>query len=163
MVAPGAPDFPENLFPNDDDDASQEEFAVQFHFEDVEFDLPDPARLRQWVEEVIARESCILHAVSFIYCSDDYLYQLNVEYLDHDTLTDVITFPYVQPPHVEGDIFISADRVRENALEFGISFEQELRRVMIHGVLHLCGYTDNNPEEKDAMTRKENEALALLD
>lgn len=162
MVAPGAPDFPEDLFPNDDD-SSQEEFAVQFHFEEVEVDLSDAARLRQWVEDVIAREPCILHAVSFIYCSDDYLHQLNLEYLNHDTLTDVITFPYVEPPHVEGDIFISADRVRENALDFGLPFEQELRRVMIHGVLHLCGYSDKTPEEKDTMTRKENEALALLD
>lgn len=161
MVEPGNPQFPED-FPAHDD-SSLEESAVEFYFEDTEFVLHDPPRLRQWIQDVIARESGILHALSFIFCSDGYLHQLNVEYLDHDTLTDVITFPYLDPPNVEGDIFISADRVRDNAAELGITFDRELRRVMIHGVLHLCGYSDKTPEEKEIMTQREDEALALLD
>lgn len=140
----------------------EDEERIQFHFEDTEFELLYPARLRQWIEQVIARESCILQTVSFIFCSDDYLYDLNVQYLSHDTLTDVITFPYLKPPHIEGDIFISADRIRDNAGEFGVSFEQELHRVMIHGILHLCGYSDKTDADKAAMTQKEDEALGLL-
>ncbi|HRD81018.1 MAG: rRNA maturation RNase YbeY [Saprospiraceae bacterium] len=140
----------------------EDEERIQFHFEDTEFELLYPARLRQWIEQVIARESCILQTVSFIFCSDDYLYDLNVQYLSHDTLTDVITFPYLKPPHIEGDIFISADRIRDNAGEFGVSFEQELHRVMIHGILHLCGYSDKTDADKAAMTQKEDEALGVL-
>lgn len=139
----------------------EDEERIQFHFEDTEFELLYPARLRQWIEQVIARESCILQTVSFIFCSDDYLYDLNVQYLSHDTLTDVITFPYLKPPHIEGDIFISADRIRDNAGEFGVSFEQELHRVMIHGILHLCGYSDKTDADKAAMTQKEDEALGV--
>lgn len=82
----------------------------------------------------------MLHLLNFIFCSDDYLLRLNVEYLDHDTLTDIITFPYADPPSIHGDIFISIDRVRDNAADFKVTFEQELNRVMAHGVLHLCGY-----------------------
>lgn len=140
----------------------EDEERIQFHFEDTEFELLYSARLRPWIEQVIARESCILQTVSFIFCSDDYLYDLNVQYLSHDTLTDVITFPYLKPPHIEGDIFISADRIRDNAGEFGVSFEQELHRVMIHGILHLCGYSDKTDADKAAMTQKEDEALGLL-
>lgn len=140
----------------------EDEERIQFHFEDTEFELLYPARLRQWIEQVIARESCILQTVSFIFCSDDYLYDLNVQYLSHDTLTDVITFPYLKPPHIEGDIFISADRIRDNAGEFGVSFEQELHRVMIHGILHLCGYSDKTDADKAAMTQKEDEALGVF-
>lgn len=140
----------------------EDEERIQFHFEDTEFELLHPARLRQWIEQVIARESCILQTVSFIFCSDDYLYDLNVQYLSHDTLTDVITFPYLKPPHIEGDIFISADRIRDNAGDFGVTFEQELHRVMIHGILHLCGYSDKTDADKAAMTQKEDEALGVL-
>jgi probable rRNA maturation factor len=147
----------EGPFSGEDDDE-----RIQFHFEDTEFELQHPARLRQWMEQVIARESCRLQSVSFIFCSDDYLHDLNVQYLEHDTLTDVITFPYLKPPHIEGDIFISADRIRDNAGDFGVTFEQELHRVMIHGILHLCGYSDKTEADKAAMTQKEDEALALL-
>lgn len=139
-----------------------EDQPVQFHAEEVDFELDDPGRTARWVEAVIKKERCRLNSVSFIFCSDDYLHQLNVQYLDHDTLTDVITFPYLDPPEVEGDIFISTDRILENATSYGVSFEQELRRVMIHGVLHLCGYSDKDPASKSIMTEKENEALSLF-
>lgn len=139
-----------------------DEPTIHFHSEDTEFDLPQQGRLQQWIESIIRRESGILQQLSFIFCSDNYLHALNVEYLQHDDLTDVITFPYQEPPRIEGDIFISIDRVRDNAASFGMSFEQELHRVMIHGVLHLCGYTDKSEEAKKIMTAKEDEALALL-
>ena len=88
-----------------------------------------------------------LIGLSYIFCSDAYLHNINVEYLNHDTLTDIITFPYLSPPEIEGDIFISVDRIRENAQTFQVTFEQELHRVIIHGVLHLCGQGDKTEEE----------------
>lgn len=139
---------------------SDEDAAIQFHFEDVQIELPETRRLRDWIEQTIARESATLNFVSFVFCSDAYLLDLNIQYLNHDTLTDVITFPYLQPPFVEGDIFISTERVADNARVFGVSFEHELLRVMIHGVLHLCGYGDKTPEEKQQMTHREDEALS---
>ncbi|WP_211356858.1 rRNA maturation RNase YbeY [Phaeodactylibacter luteus] len=136
--------------------------GISFHHEDVAF-LPDsPSLLERWVEAVIEKENCTLQELTYIFCSDEYLYQVNLEYLSHDTYTDIITFPYQPPPVVYSDIFISIDRVQENAAELGLPFEQELHRVMIHGVLHLCGYPDKTPAEAAAMRQKEDEALALL-
>ena len=137
--------------------------TIQFHIEDIQVDLPEASLMEYWLKEVIAREDRQLHQVNFIFCTDEYLHQLNVQYLQHDTLTDIITFPYQDPPVVEGDIFISVDRIRENAAIYGVSFFQELQRVMAHGILHLCGYLDKTPEEKVLMRRKENEALILLE
>jgi rRNA maturation RNase YbeY len=136
---------------------------IQFHVEDTETELPDASLMASWLKEVIVREDCDLHHVNFIFCTDEYLHQLNVQYLQHDTLTDIITFPYQDPPAVEGDVFISVDRVEENAGTYEVSFFQELQRVMAHGILHLCGYSDKTAEEKAVMTRKENEALVLLE
>ncbi len=115
-----------------------------------------------WLQEVINRESCRLHGISYIFCSDEYLHRLNVHFLQHDTYTDIITFPYSAPPAVEGDIYISIDRVKENAGSFGTEFDTELHRVMVHGVLHLCGYGDKTDEEEVNMRQKENEYLALF-
>ncbi len=161
MVVPDFPDFPSN-YPAGGQQPGDVEELLEFLCEEVNFEPNMPGKIKQWIAQTVQRESCILRSISFIFCSDDYLHQLNVEYLEHDTLTDVVTFPYLAPPCVEGDIFISIDRVRENAEEFGVPFEQELYRVMIHGVLHLCGYTDKTPEEKKIMTEKEDEALAML-
>lgn len=139
-----------------------EEASVSFQNEDVEFELSQPDVLAEWIKAVIEREGCTLQQASYIFCSDEYLYNLNQEYLNHDTYTDIITFPYAAPPMIEGDIFISVDRVKDNARQFGAPFEQELYRVMIHGILHLCGYPDKSPEEKASMREKEEEALKLL-
>jgi probable rRNA maturation factor len=109
--------------------------------------------------KIIQEEGQRLVALTFIFCSDEYLHKINVEYLDHDTLTDIITFPYRQLPEVEGDIFISLDRIKENARQFDTSFENELLRVIIHGVYHLCGYGDKSEEEAVTMRSKENHAL----
>lgn len=135
---------------------------ISFFAEEIDFEPANPALLRRWIEDVIAVEKAELNFVNYIFCDDAYLLKLNQEYLQHDTLTDIITFPYHDPPVVEGDVFISIDRIHDNAHQFGVSFEQELHRVMIHGVLHLCGYPDKAPEEKAKMTQKEDEALQLL-
>lgn len=158
MVTPELPEFP--IFSPADDDAGQE--AILFLQEDTDFEPSHPDQLSKWITRVIQTQGCTLRQVAFIFCSDDYLHQMNLEYLQHDTLTDVITFPYLSPPNVQGDIFISVDRVRDNAAAYKVTFEQELHRVIIHGVLHLCGYTDDTPETKALMTRREDQALAML-
>ena len=139
-----------------------EESSVSFQNEDIEFELPQPDTLSDWVKNKDEKEGGNLHHVCYVFCTDEYLLHLNQEYLGHDTYTDIITFPYTEPPLIEGDIFISIDRVKENAGQFGVPFEQELHRVMIHGVLHLCGYSDKSPEEVALMRKKEDEALQLL-
>lgn len=152
--------IPENFLPEDN---STEDFSfVEFYYEDIDFQLEQPQVLIDWILAVIRHEKRRVVHLNFIFCSDPYLHKINVEYLDHDTLTDVITFPYLDPPDVEGDIFISVDRVGENARQLKLGFEEELHRVMIHGVLHLCGYSDSTPTQKTQMGEKENEALALL-
>jgi probable rRNA maturation factor len=138
-----------------------EEASIQFHFEEVRFELPHPERLQEWIRKIIARERCRLSSLNFIFCRDSYLHQINARYLDHDSLTDIITFPYQEPPMVEGDVFISIDRVRENAESYDAAFHEELLRVISHGILHLCGYRDKTKEEKARMTEKEDEALRL--
>jgi rRNA maturation RNase YbeY len=141
--------------------SGDEEMAICFTAEEIAFALPDENEVEKWLKKVVEQEDCQLRLLNFIFCSDEYLHQLNVQYLHHDTLTDVITFPYSTPPEIEGDIFISIDRVRENAQVFGVSFQQELHRVMAHGVLHLCGYKDKSEKEENLMRKKEDEALAL--
>lgn len=145
------PDFP-------DFEATDE--PIIFNVEDIDFELPDTEGVIEWINRVVAGEDKRIGAVSYIFCDDDYLSELNVEYLNHDTLTDIITFPYSTSP-IEGDIFISIDRVRDNAKDFGVPFEQELKRVIIHGVLHLCGYGDKTAADAAEMRRKEDAALAV--
>ncbi len=139
----------------------EEEPSINYFAEDTDFNPDDPEELSNWIESVIRTEGKNLIELNFIFCSDNYLHHINVEYLDHDTLTDIITFPYSDPPKIHGDIFISVDRIKENAEKYETSFSNELHRVIIHGVLHLCGYGDKLPEEKTLMTQKENEALQL--
>jgi rRNA maturation RNase YbeY len=135
---------------------------ISFFAEEIDFTPANPDTLRRWIEKVILHEKATLNFVNYIFCDDAYLLKLNQEYLQHDTLTDIITFPYHDPPTVEGDVFISIDRIHDNAHQFGVSFEQELHRVMIHGVLHLCGYEDKDAAAKALMTEKEDAALGLL-
>jgi probable rRNA maturation factor len=148
------PDFSD--FP--DFDTTDE--PIIFNVEDIDFELPDTEGVIEWINRVAESELKRIGAVSYIFCSDDYLAEMNVEYLDHDTLTDIITFPYSTAP-IEGDIFISIDRVRDNAKDFNVPFEQELRRVIIHGILHLCGYGDKTDAEAAIMRQKEDAALTL--
>ena len=139
-----------------------EEKKIYFHSEDTSFELLETAKTAQWIETVTQQENYTLTQLNIIFCSDKYLHQINLDYLNHDTFTDIITFPYAKSPFVEGDIFLSVDRVKENAQLFKVSFEEELQRVIIHGVLHLCGYTDKTATQKKEMRQKENEALLLL-
>ncbi|MGB3547017.1 MAG: rRNA maturation RNase YbeY [Saprospiraceae bacterium] len=123
---------------------------------------PDPtwiARHAPWIERTVTGAGCRLHRLEYTFCTDDELLVINREYLDHDTLTDIITFDYCEPPLVEGEIFISLDRVRDNAAELGETPARELARVVIHGVLHLCGQGDKTPAEAAEMRRREEAAL----
>ena len=139
-----------------------EENLIDFHFEDIHFGFPQAHQISQWITETVHSEGKSIGYFQFIFCTDDYLHKINLEYLDHDTLTDIITFPYADNP-IESDIFISIDRIKDNAKTFGITFEKELHRVIIHGVLHMIGYPDKTPEEKNLMTKKENEYLGKLE
>ncbi|MCB0635237.1 MAG: rRNA maturation RNase YbeY [Lewinella sp.] len=141
-------------------DEANELPGIDFAYEAVTLDL-DEAATADWIQGVVEHHQGKLGQVQYVFCSDDYLHQINVEYLDHDTLTDIITFPYAEPPEVAGDIFISIDRVQDNARELGQSFDRELHRVIIHGILHLCGFSDKSPVEASRMRELEDEALAL--
>jgi rRNA maturation RNase YbeY len=137
--------------------------GIEFMVEDVpEFELSDAEELIGWIERVARVHEHRIVQLTYIFCSDDYLHRLNVEYLDHDTLTDVITFDNSDDADIlEGDIFISVERVRDNAQDLGIPFRDELHRVMIHGVLHLLGYHDKDLLSQTAMRKKEDDCLLL--
>jgi rRNA maturation RNase YbeY len=155
------PDLPGWILPEDDTPEASD--LIQYYSEDIDFDLADPGTITSWLQEVVRRENQKLAELAFVFCSDEYLHRLNMEYLQHDTYTDIITFPYADPPVVSGDIFISIERVRENSLAFSTSFERELLRVIVHGVLHLCGYKDKTDEEEKLMREKEQACLLLYD
>ena len=130
--------------------------SVQFFEEDLFYKLKHKTALRQWITQTIQAEGYRLKELSYIFCTDNYLLQLNRQYLNHDTYTDIITFDNSSADRmIEGDIFISIDRIRENALNFGIAESDELHRVIIHGALHLLGYKDKTPADKKKMTFKE--------
>jgi probable rRNA maturation factor len=138
---------------------------ISFHTEDIKFTLKNKTILKKWIISIIEKKERKAGDLNFIFCSDEHLLGINKRYLNHDTYTDIITFDYskddVKLP-VSGDIFISVDRVKENAEKFGKSFENELQRVIIHGSLHLLGYTDKNKAAKEEMTKEEDRALKLL-
>lgn len=118
-------------------------------------------RLAVWVTKIIEARGGEVGPINYIFCGDDYLHALNVQYLGHDTLTDIITFPYEQFPIVSGDLFISTERIADNATDLKTTFSEELHRVIIHGVLHLCGQSDKSADDAVEMRRQEDWALAL--
>ena len=132
------------------------------YFSSTDFVIKDKNRLTLWIEEVINKERRLIKELVFNFCSDESLLKINKEFLKHETLTDVITFDYSASKAVSGEVFISVDRVRENAKEFDQDFNDEIRRVMIHGVLHLCGYKDKTPKDKALMSDMENRHLAFF-
>ena len=135
--------------------------VIDFNFMDVapiENDRP----FMDWLSRVAESEGYSLSALSYIFCNDQYLLDLNQTYLSHDTLTDIITFDYVEGTVVSGDIFISVDRLKENAAIFKVSFEEERLRVMAHGLLHLMGYKDKTTEDQEVMSNKENEKIKMF-
>lgn len=137
--------------------------AIRFFSEEIKFKLPHPRKTANWIKGVIKKEKGDSGELSFIFCSDSYLHAINKEYLNHDTLTDIITFGNNSNDDsvVSGDIYISVDRVRQNAETFNAPFDNELHRVLIHGVLHLLGYNDKNPAEIALMRKKEEAYLSL--
>lgn len=136
---------------------------INFFNEDIDFSISNPQACSDWISSIITSHQFFLEEINYIFCSDDYLLQINTDYLNHDYYTDIITFDNSEEPKViESDIFISIERVKENAQEQNTLFEEELNRVMVHGVLHLLGYSDKTKEEKTVMREKEDACLSLL-
>lgn len=134
---------------------------IIFNYE-TEFKLKDEEGTNKWIQNCIERDGFELGEINYIFCDDAYLHKMNVEFLQHDTLTDIISFDYTLGKLIGGDIFISIERVKENAKEFNVLFENELQRVIIHGVLHYMKYKDKTDKEKEIMRSKENDSLKLL-
>lgn len=138
------------------------DLPIEFFSEDIEFTLQNQEQVSEWIATVIEQHDWELANLTYVFCSDDYLHEINVEYLDHDTLTDIITFNNAdEEGTVEGDIFISIDRVRDNSASLGTTFEDELHRVIIHGVLHLLGFKDKTKEQEELMRKEEDSSLSL--
>lgn len=134
---------------------------ITFNYE-TDFELKNESDYEAWIEAIIESEDYTEGEVNYIFCDDEYLHKINVEYLDHDTLTDIISFDYTIGNLISGDIFISIERVKENAKEYEVSFEKELLRVMSHGILHYCGYKDKSDEDSILMRQKENEKMEMF-
>ncbi len=136
--------------------------SIHYFSEDVVLPKFKKRLISKWISVVIDLEGKIVGDVSFIFCSDNYLLDVNKKYLDHDYFTDIITFDYVEGRKISGDIFISIDRVKENAQIYLTTFQNELYRILIHGILHLLGYKDKEQDDKVLMTEKENYYLRSL-
>lgn len=134
---------------------------INFNYE-TSFSLVSETQISNWILEVIRLEGYSIEEINYVFCDDAYLHKLNVEFLNHDTLTDIISFDYSVGKIIQGDIFISVERVRENAEEFEVLFDEELNRVLVHGVLHYCGYKDKTDMEARQMREKENHYLKQL-
>ena len=134
---------------------------IDFNYE-TDFIIEDEATISNWITSVINDEGCTLEEINYIFCDDDYLHKINVEFLQHDDLTDIISFDYSVGKNIQGDIFISVERVADNAKDFDVSFTEELNRVLVHGVLHYCGYKDKTDADAKLMRDKENHYLSKL-
>ena len=137
--------------------------AISYNAENISFSLKNKKIISEWISKIIELSGNEIGSITYIFCDDKYLYQLNKKYLNHDTYTDIITFDYTENKIISGDIFISIDRVRENAEKYVKPFNNELCRVMCHGVLHLTGCVDHTPSERLDMTDAEDKALKLLE
>ena len=133
--------------------------AVNFFSEDTDFELKGKREISQWIKQVASEHQRKIGEINYIFCNDDYLLDLNQEHLQHDTYTDIITFDYSSDGVIEGDIYISVERVAENAQQFQQSFERELKRVMIHGILHLIGFKDKTESDQATMRSHEDRYL----
>ena len=134
---------------------------ISFNYE-TDFELENEAQYEDWISRIIESEGFNEGEINYIFCDDDYLHKINVEYLDHDTLTDIISFDYSVGNVLQGDIFVSVERVQDNAKDFNVSFEEELKRVLSHGVLHYCGYKDKSLEDEVLMRSKEDEKMQMF-
>lgn len=136
--------------------------TINFFAEDIDFNLPHKLKTKNWIKKVVQQEGAKINELTYIFCSDPYLRQVNKEYLQHDYFTDIVTFDNSEEENiVEGDLFISIDRIRVNSQDYEQPFEHELRRVIIHGVLHLLGYSDKTEEAQEVMRQKEDHYLSL--
>lgn len=136
--------------------------AINFQYESISKLSFRKTPVKQWIKFIIELNHKKLGDLAYMFCDDPFILKINREYLQHDYYTDIITFDYDEEDIVSGDIFISVDTVRENSKEYGVTFENELLRVIIHGVLHLIGFDDTDDEKQAVMTQKENESLALF-
>jgi rRNA maturation RNase YbeY len=137
--------------------------GIRFFSEEIDFKVPHPNRTRRWLRQVAEAEGTFVNELTYVFCSDEYLHRMNVEFLDHDTLTDIITFDTSEENEgLNGELYVSVERVTDNAQTFGVSFEQELARVLVHGILHLCGYSDKELSHKQQMRELENFYISLL-
>ncbi|MDP5158408.1 MAG: rRNA maturation RNase YbeY [Flaviramulus sp.] len=134
---------------------------ISYNYE-IDFSIDNEASLTQWIANTLESENFILGDINYVFCDDEFLLKLNIEYLNHDTLTDIISFDYSIGKIVHGEIFISVERVKDNAIDYGVSFEEELNRVIIHGILHYCGYKDKTATESELMRSTENHYLSQL-
>ena len=134
---------------------------INFNYE-LDFKLEEETIYSDWISNVISSEMRSEGEINYIFCDDDYLVEINQQYLDHDTLTDIISFDYSIGKELHGDVYISIERVRENAVDFKVPFEEELKRVLIHGVLHYCGYKDKSEEDEKLMRQKEEEKMKMF-
>ena len=136
--------------------------AIQFSSFQTRFKLSNPKKTSAWIERVVKSERSSIHSISYVFCTDRYLLGINQEYLNHDTLTDIITFDYSESrKSIEGEIYISVPRVRDNARSLAVDFDTELHRVIIHGVLHLLGYKDKSASSKKEMRMMEEKFLEI--
>jgi rRNA maturation RNase YbeY len=134
---------------------------ISFNYES-DFILDQEEHFASWIETIILSENKTLGEISCIFCNDEYLHNINIQYLNHDTLTDIISFDYTEGDVISGDIFVSIERVKDNAIDFKVTFEEELKRVLAHGVLHYCGYKDKTDADATLMRTKENEKIKLF-
>ena len=134
---------------------------ISFNYE-LEFQLENEEQYSSWISNVILSENKKEGDINYIFCDDEYILEINKQYLDHDYYTDIISFDYSVGNELHGDIFVSIERVRENAVEFDVTFDEELKRVLAHGVLHYCGYKDKTEEEELLMRSKEDEKIKMF-
>lgn len=134
---------------------------INFNYE-TDFILDNEEATAAWLGNVITSENKKEGEINYIFCDDEYLHKINMEYLNHDTLTDIISFDYSMGNELHGDIFVSIERVKDNATDFNVSFEEELKRVLVHGILHYCGYQDKGEAEELLMRSKEDEKIAMF-
>ena len=135
---------------------------IHFYAEEIEFPEIDKKHIIVWIKQVAALHDKRVGEISYLFCSDTKILEVNREFLQHDYYTDIITFDYSEGDRISGDIYISLDTVQSNADSFKNNYFTELHRVIIHGILHLCGQNDKSEDEQNEMTQKENEALELL-
>ena len=134
---------------------------ISFNYE-TNFALENESNYEYWITRIIYSEGFEVGEINYIFCDDEYLHKINMEYLNHDTLTDIISFDYSVGNLLQGDIFISVERVADNAKDFNVTFDEELKRVLSHGVLHYCGYKDKSPKDEALMREKEEEKMKMF-